>query len=198
MESSMNKVSLKLLQFLRDPAVTTIIEIIGLLLLIGGTILGWFNSIIAHLSSTYPWLIHTQQISNWQIVVFTLLFSVIIFFWIRTGLLQRRRKPFTSVSRTTYRKVWGVLWGWPPIGGRYIADGPLCPKHMLPLKVEKVKTPYSKGRYDFVCPGFEGQKGHTIKGPEFSQLVPSDSSFDDPSINKDVHARLKAEDLVKR
>lgn len=196
----MHKLFNALVVFLREPAVQTIIAIVGLLAVVGGSIAGWFNGIIALLSTSFPWLAKANLWVNWQIAGLLILVFVFLAAWLRAGPLRGRHRAPPMVPHVTYRKVWGILWGWPPPPGRLIGDGPLCPDHKLPLSVKKVELRRSERRYDFVCPGPEDHNSHTIAGPMFTQLVPSTDGWgqNDPNIYRDVNARIRAEELAQR
>ena len=193
----MKKPVSRLIELLRDPAVQTIVAIVGLLVLVWGAISGRFANVIALLTSTVPWLSASRAWPNWisaSVVIITLVLFVA---WLRGGLLRPKPKLPRPQPRINYRKVWGVLWGWPPPAGRFIAAGPLCPDHKLPMDVKKVEKSRSCSRYDFHCPGPEGHEGHSIEGPKFTQLVPEGGwGNSDPNIYKDVNARLRAEEIA--
>ncbi|HLE05194.1 MAG TPA: hypothetical protein VI729_11365 [Anaerolineales bacterium] len=193
----MRKIFLRVVKILRDPAVQTVIAILAFLILIWGAIAGWFSKVIAALTSAFPWLTEMRPRPNWLVAAFSIALLLLLVAWLRSGPLRRKLPPNRGESLMTYRKVWGVLWGWPPPGGHYVADGPLCPEHRLPLDVKKVEMLRAGKRYDFHCPGREGEEGHVIPGPKFSQLVPNDGwGTRDPSIYKDVNARLRAQHMT--
>lgn len=187
----------RLLGFLRDPAVQTVCAILGLAIVSGGAVLGWFNGLVIWIGQNMRWVAESRSWPNWlslTIIGFLILFASL---WLRSVIRDRSRKA-TPSSRITYHEIWGVLWGWPPRNGKYIGDGPLCPSHKLPVDINRRKPPRGEEFYEFRCPGHQGEEGHTIAGPKVSQLVGSSSGWrDGPNIFKDVNARLQAEDLAR-
>ena len=185
----MKKAPRRFLDFLRDQAVETAIALVTLSIILWGAVQGW-------LASFASWLTQLGFWPNWLVAGLAAAALVLLIAYGRLRARSRRRAPRVS-PRQQFREVWGVLWGWPPPPGHVVGDGPLCPQHLLPLDV-KMKDAYPGKRwFEFECVGLEGHKAHTIKGPQFSQVIPSDESLRDPSIYRDVGARLRAQDLER-
>lgn len=175
----------KFLKFLRDPAIQTILTLLTLVGVgIWGIIQGWLARLVAWLMKNSPW-------PNWLSLSLGILIVFLGGYWITIKF--RKTQAQSKPNGMTYHEVWGVLWGWPPIGNHYVGDGPLCPKHRLPVDVIE-KDFQSSYWFEFFCPGGEGEKGHVIKGPKVSQLVGSEgkSFHRDANIFKDVNSRLRA------
>jgi hypothetical protein len=112
--------------------------------------------------------------------------------WIKTKSRESSQK--VKPNGMTYHEVWGVLWEWNS-KGQYLGDGPLCTKHKLPVDLEEDLV-NGKRTFIFSCPGYEGEKRHKIKGPNFSRLVGSKGDdWREVNIYQDVIARLKAEKI---
>lgn len=181
----------RILKFLRDPAIQTLLAFLALLGAVGtivwGFIKGW-------LSRVFTWLMQFTPLPNWlgPLLVITLL--SLGGFWIRKNLHRRKMKQETKHDEIIYHEVWGVLWGWPPIRGHYIGGGPLCPIHMLPVDHKTIRVGRGNDYIEFHCPGDQGKEAHEIKGPKLTDLVGSqqDGWNQNPNIYKDVNARLSA------
>ena len=185
----MRKLPRKILGFLREPAVQTGIAILGLFVLIWGSIKGWFEGFVA-------WLGLRQEWPNWALLLLMAILIYLAASRIGTLLRNRRAKRVAKAEGMTYHLVWDALWGWPPFGNQFVGAGPLCPQHKLPLDIKKLDGYLEGDRFDFICAGLEGEEGHGIEGPSFSQLVGSEGSRRrDPNIYRDVNARLKAKHL---
>ena len=185
----MKKLPRRILILLREPAVQTAIAIVALLVVIWGSIKGWFEGFVA-------WLGLRQEWPNWALLLLGVILVYLAASRVATALRNRRAQQVVDSGGMTYHLIWNALWGWPPFGSNYVGDGPLCPKHKLPLDVKTLDGYLEGDRYDFVCAGLEGEEGHTIIGPKFDQLVGSEGCRRrDPNIYSDVNARLKAKYL---
>lgn len=182
----------KFLKFLRDPAVPTILTALTLVgAVIWGAIQGWLKTLITWLTRSSPWL-------NWSSLLLIVMTLLLGGFWIKTKFRKTKTMSEMKPNKMIYHEVWGVLWGWPPIGNRYVGDGPLCPHHKLPVDVDE-ETIKGKRVFVFFCPGSEGKKSHIIKGPARSQLVGSKGEdWTDVNILADVNARLRAQEINRR
>jgi hypothetical protein len=195
----MRKVWEKAIAFLREPAVKTAIAIISLLIGVGGTISGWFTVFFTLIGKNVPWLAESHLWPNWLAILVSSLLVVSIISNILSKVRSVKRVKSPRRRERTYHEVWNVLWGWPPTGKSYIGDGPLCPIHKLPVDVRKLDGYREGNKYEFYCPGLEGEEGHIIDGPKFSQLVGSQGTDrSDVNIYKDVNARIKAKEIAEK
>jgi hypothetical protein len=189
-----------ILKLLRDPAVQTLLAILAIAAAWGG-FREWITARFTALGKWLPWLVDSNEWPNW-VVIFVILLVIFVFLQslrIIRSQIRVKAKPYPLAPKITYREVWGVLWSWPVPSGRYIGEGPLCPIHKLPVEIKK-KSAYRSydDYYEFVCPGEEGEEGHTIIGPKLNQLVKRESmGRSEPSLFRDVNARLKVMDLDK-
>lgn len=192
----MRKIWQGLIKFLREPAIETGIAIVMLVIAVlsirWGIVRGWFTIL-------YFWFGDSHMCPNWLMLLLILLLFFFFGSWVITRIRKANSRKAKYNYETTYHKIWGVLWGWPPKGRSWIGNGPLCPEHKLPVDVKKLDSYREGNKYEFHCPGPEGENGHTIQGPEFSQLVGSEnSSSRDPNIYRDVNARIKAKELKNK
>ena len=178
-----------LIKILREPAVETTLAILTFLItIVWGAIQGWLSRFVLWLLDYWLW-------PNW-LVIFALLGFTVCSSWIGFSIRKSKVNESAKPKRKTYHQVWGVIWSWPPPGGRYTGEGPLCPLHKITVDVIKF-TEYSEQRFEFHCPGEEGEKGHTIKGPKFSQLVGyAEKGIRDVSLYEDVNSRLRAKEIT--
>jgi hypothetical protein len=137
----------------------------------------------------------TVQIPVWSILLSGFFLTILLAYSLRIVRLARRapgreRIPISAFATGKDVEIWGVLWSLED--GRYgqYLTGPDCPQHLLRMKISSVS-----GKFQFDCPGEEGEEGHSIDGPAPSQLAlgraPSRAP-DEDELRSDVLNRMKS------
>lgn len=166
-----------------------------MLFIVWGALVGWFRVFGELAGRVLPWLVEVNEWPNWLIVILVVsIVALLLLRWRKSNRMNPDKGAISS-PRSMYQEVWGVLWGWPPPPGKLVRDGPLCPDHMLPLQVEKRDQFRGPDKFNFHCPGPEGEEGHDFDGPTVPELAGRQDAWRDVNIYRDVNARLKAKDL---